>query len=114
MTRPMLVTAVAAFALAFSAIAWAGTSDYYSSPSWSPGQGGSSSFSSSWMMNVMSKLAAFDSTVTFIDNVSYSWHSTLRGSSTYLSTYWFSSAVKKGHCRSNVSAGVWAGCAVRS
>jgi hypothetical protein len=114
MTRSLFGAAALALALALCAGAWAGTSDYYSSPQWSPGQGGSSSFSSGWMLNTMGKNAPFDSTITFIDNVSYSWHSTLRGSGTVLQTHWLSSAVKKGHCRANVSANTWAGCAVRS
>ena len=56
--------------------------------------------------------ASFDSTITFIDNVSYSWHSTLRGPGTYLSTHWLSSQVKKAHCRSNVAASAMGTCVV--
>ena len=41
---------------------------------WPPGNGGSSSYSN-WFYNFFSKSAGgYDTTVTFIDNVSYSWH----------------------------------------
>jgi len=110
MKRSLLAVTVLAFALALCTSAWAGSVSYYSSPYWSAGQGGSSSFSSSWWRSTMGKNASFDSTVTFIDNVSYSWHSTLRGYDTYLATQWFSSQVKKAHCRANASASAWAGC----
>lgn len=110
MKRSLLAVTVLAFALALCTSAWAGSVSYYSSPGWSPGQGASSSFSSSWWQSIMAKNASFDSTVTFIDNVSYSWHSTLRGSGTYLSTHWLSSQVKKAHCRANVSSSAYASC----
>jgi hypothetical protein len=114
MIRSLLVVVLTAFALAFCASAWAGSFTYYGSSSWVSGQGGSSSFSSTWMVNAMSKNAPFDSTITFIDNVSYSWHSTLRGPGAYLSTHWFASNVKKGHCRANVAANTSATCGVQS
>lgn len=114
MQRSILVVAALAFTLALCTSAWAGTTTYYAASSWSPGQGGSSSFSSSWFMNIISKSSSFDSTITFIDNVSYSWHATVRGPGTYLTTHWLSSQVKKAHCRANVAASSYATCAVRS
>lgn len=112
MKRPLLIAVLLMLAFAISTSAWAGSVGYYSSPYWSPGMGGSSSFSSSWWRNVMTKNASFDSTITFIDNNSYSWHATLRGPGTYLSTHWLSSQVKKAHCRSNATSSAWAGCSV--
>ena len=112
MTRSLFAVTVLAFALALCTSAWAGSVTYYSSSYWSPGQGSSSSFSSSWWRNIMAKSASFDTTITFIDNVSYSWHSTVRGPGTYLTTHWLTSQVKKAHCRSNVSAAAQAACTV--
>ena len=114
MKRSLFAMTVLVFALALCTSAWAGSVSYYSSPYWSPGQGGSSSFSSSWWRNMMTKNASFDSTITLIDNVSYSWHATVRGPGTYLTTHWFSSQVKKGHCRANVGSSAHATCSVTS
>ena len=114
MTRSWFAVAALVVALALSASASAESVNYYSTSSWSAGQGGSSSFSSSWFMNIIAKSSSFDSTITFIDNVSYSWHSTLRGPGTYLSTHWLSSQVKKAHCRANVAVYSSTSCAVRS
>jgi hypothetical protein len=114
MKRLLVITALVVLALAVSASSWAGSVGYYSSPYWSPGMGGSTAFGSGWFYNVMNKTAMFDSTITFIDNTSYSWHSTVRGPGQYLTTHWLSSAVKKAHCRSNVSASAWAGCGAQN
>jgi hypothetical protein len=114
MSRYLLALVVTALALAFCTSAVAGSTSYYSSPWWVSGQGGSSSFSSAWMQDIMVKNAPFDSTIAFIDNVSYSWHSTLRGPGTYLETHWFASNVKKGHCHANVGSTSWAACTVVS
>lgn len=95
-------TLVVAAALASNA--FAGSVAYYSSPSWSPGMGASSAFSSSWWQSGFSKSHGFDTTVTFIDNTGYNWHSTVRGWAIWQHTHWLSSAVKKAHCRSNVYA----------
>jgi len=114
MRRLIAALAVAVSALALGATAWAAVVPYYGSGSWSAGQGGGSSFSSSWFLNVMGKNAPFDTTVTFIDNASYGWHSTRRGLDTYLSTHWLTSQVKKAHCRSNVTRSISASCTVYS
>jgi hypothetical protein len=110
MKRSVFVPACLAFALALCSSAWAGSVGYYSSPYWYSGQGASTSFGSAWFQNVMTKSAMFDSTITFIDNTSYSWHSTVRGPGTYLTTHWLSSAVKKAHCRSNVTSSASGAC----
>jgi hypothetical protein len=116
MPMKRLIVAVAIFsaALVLGASAWAAAAPYMSTSYWYPGHGGGSSFSSSWYMNGMYKNAPFDSTITFIDNVSYGWHSTQRGPGTYMQTHWLTSNVKKAHCRSNVSANVSAVCTVYS
>jgi hypothetical protein len=114
MTRSLFVVVALVVALGLSASASAESVNYYANTSWSAGQGASSSFSSGWMMNIITKSSSFDSTITFIDNVSYGWHSTLRGPGTYLTTHWLSSQVKKAHCRANVAAYSSTSCTVRS
>lgn len=96
--------------LAVSATAWAGTYTYAGHSYWPAGQAHSTWFASSWWNNIFYKTASFDTTITFIDNTSYGWHSTVRGYATYQNTHWFSSAVKKAHCRANTSAYSWAAC----
>ena len=114
MKRLVVALAIPIAALALGASALAAVVPYMSSSWWSAGMGNGSAYSSAWYMNVMAKNAPFDSTVTFIDNTTYSWHSTRRGYDTYLSTHWLTSRVKKAHCRSNVSANVPAACTVYS
>jgi hypothetical protein len=102
MKRLMLML-VLAFALAFSASAWAGTTTYAVRSSWSPGQGYSTSFSPGWWRNLFYKPSGFLTTVTFIDNISYGWHSTVRSTGIVTDTHWLSSQVKKAHCHANVN-----------
>jgi hypothetical protein len=108
--RRLALIAVVALALALPASAWAAPSTYVSGWSWTAGGGWSTSFSPSWWRNTFYKNASFDTTITFIDNVSYGWHSTVRGTATFLSTHWLSSQVKKAHCRVNSNANAWAAC----
>jgi hypothetical protein len=96
--------------LAFCGSAWAGSTTYAAFWSWSAGYGYGTSFSPSWWRDLFYKNANFDTTVAFIDNVSYGWHNTLRGTSTIQDIHWFSSAVKKAHCHSNVNASAWGAC----
>lgn len=114
MKRLVVAIALVAAALVIGATARAAVVPYMSSSWWSVGMGNSSAYSSSWFQNVMSKNAPFDSTITFIDNTSYSWHATRRGTHWYLSTHWLTSQVKKAHCRSNVSVDIRAACTVYS
>jgi hypothetical protein len=114
MKRLIAALAATVAALVIGATASAAVVPYMSTSYWSAGQGGSSSFSSSWFMNGMYKNAQFDTTITFIDNVSYGWHSTLRGLGTYMQTHWMTSNVKKAHCRSNVTRSISASCTVYS
>lgn len=108
--RRAVAVAALALGLLFSASAWAGATTYAGSWSWPAGQAYSTSFSPSWWGNVFYKTASFDTTLTFIDNVSYGWHSTVRGWGTYQQTKWFSSQVKKAYCRANTGSSAWAAC----
>jgi hypothetical protein len=107
----MVVGLVLALALAISADALAG-SYVYGGWWWSAGQGASSTYSSTWWRNVFGKRApGFDATVTFIDNVGYGWHATVRNSGQYTETHWLSSQVKKAHCVAHVG-NAYGGCTV--
>jgi hypothetical protein len=106
--RRLMLAMVAA--LVFCTSAWAGSTTYVSSWSWSAGYGYGTSYSSSWWRDLMYKNANFDSTVSFIDNTSYGWHGTLRGTGAILDIHWFSSDVKKAHCHSNVNVNAWGAC----
>jgi hypothetical protein len=108
--RRILVLTVLAMSLVVGTTASAGTTAYAGSTSWPSGQAYSTSFSSSWVINKMYKTASFETAILFIDNVTYGWHSMLRGWGTYQSTHWFSSQVKKAHCRAYTSSSSWAAC----
>lgn len=99
-------------ALALAGVALAGPTTYAGPWQWSQNQGAGSSFSSGWKYNYFFKNGSgHDATVTFIDNVTYSWHATVRNTSSTTYTYWFVSNVKRGHCRAN-SAYFWGSCVV--
>jgi len=103
MTRPILALAPTVVALVIAAVAGAGTSTYVGPQYWPPGNGGSSSYSN-WSYNFFSKSAGgYDTTVTFIDNVSYSWHRTVRNTAKDQYTFWVgpSGMQRKGHCLSH-------------
>jgi hypothetical protein len=101
---------VAALALAGAALA--GATTYAGPKAWSAGASAGSSYSSAWKYNYFFKQGSgYDATVTFIDNVTYSWHATVRNTSSTTYTYWFVSNVKRGHCRAN-SGYFWGSCAV--
>ena len=100
--KRLLVALVLAFALVLPASAAAGAY-IYGYTRWSAGQGAGSSYSSSWWRNLFQKDAGgYDTTITFIDNVGYGWHATVRGPGQYLETHWLTSQVKKAHCVANV------------
>lgn len=102
MKRLGFTLALALVALVLAGAALAATT-YAGPQQWSAGQSAGSSFSSGWTYNYFFKYGSgYDSTVTFIDNVSYSWHATVRNTSSTTYTYWWVSTVKKGHCRANV------------
>jgi len=101
MKQLSVTLAVLLVALVLATAAAAGATQY-AGAHWLPGGTGGSSFSSSWWRNAFNKASGgHDTTVTFIDNVSYSWHETVRNTSLVTSTVWFSSQVKKAHCRAN-------------
>jgi hypothetical protein len=108
---PVLVLALA---LLIGTSARAGVTNYAAGYYWPAGQAASSSFSPSWFQNIFYKTSTFDTTVTFIDNVSYSWHFTVRSWATYVETHWLSSQTKKAHCRANTVGGSWAACTAYS
>ena len=108
MKRLTVTTAAVLAALTLGTAALAGSTQYAAAASWMPGGTGASSYSSGWWRNAFNKASGgHDTTVTFIDNVSYSWHETVRNTSLVTSTVWWSSQVKKAHCRAN--SGYFAG-----
>jgi hypothetical protein len=97
--RRLAVTLALVFGLAFTASAAAGEFMYQPTKYWTAGEGAGSSFSASWVRNSFWKQTPDPwTTVTFIDNVSYSWHFTTKSTGYVTSTWWFSSKVKKAHC----------------
>ncbi|HEX4745739.1 MAG TPA: hypothetical protein VFU99_02555 [Gaiellaceae bacterium] len=109
--RKLVLPIVVVFALAFAGTALAVES--YGGPRyWYPGEGASSSWKSGWYRTTFNKQSSgFDTTVTFIDNVSYAWHSTVRNRDALTATLWWSSQVKKAHCKSHTGYH-WGGCHV--
>ncbi|MDH4350448.1 MAG: hypothetical protein OEW56_04810 [Gemmatimonadota bacterium] len=100
--RFLSILAISLVSLVIVPVALAAT--IYAGPQvWSTGQSGGSSFSSNWHGNDFTKASSADTTVTFIDNVTYGWHNTVRNSNTLTHTYWGTSDVKKGHCIAHVS-----------
>jgi hypothetical protein len=80
-----------------------------------PGKSAGSSFNSAWRHNwFIKKYPGYDTTVTFIDNTTYSWHATVRNDWQTTPTTWSSGAVKKAHCRSNTAVNFSGTCAVAS
>lgn len=109
-----LVTAlVLVFALACAASAAAAAVAYQPTRYWTAGEGTGSSFSPGWVRNTFWKQSDRATTVTFIDNVTYSWHFTTTTSGYSTSTWWFSSQVKKAHCVAQQS-GFYGSCYVYS
>jgi hypothetical protein len=71
---------------------------------WQAGWGAGSSFNPSWARTTFGKYGSgWDTAVTFIDNVSYSWHMTVRNREQLTQTWWFTSQNKKAHCRAYMS-----------
>ena len=109
--RTFVLLAAAATALVLASAALAATA--YGGPRyWYPWDSASSSWSSGWTYNAFNKhRTGFETTVTFIDNVSYGWHATVRNANTVTYTNWWSSQVKKAHCKPNTGYH-WGGCHV--
>jgi hypothetical protein len=102
MHRRVIATAcVVAAALVTAASAFAGATAFAYGRYWSAGGSASSAYSSSWYKASFNKQSSgHDTTITLIDNVSYSWHGTRRDSALVTWTDpWFSSVGKKGYCK---------------
>jgi hypothetical protein len=111
MRRIAAVLAAATIAAVVATGALAAT-EYAGPQEWIAGQGAGSSYSSSWRSNDFAKrTSGWPATVTFIDNVSYGWHATVRNTQLVTHTYWGDGATKKAHCVANASY-VWGGCIV--
>jgi len=109
--RKIVLLLVLAAALVFAAAALA-TETYGGPRYWYPGEGAGSSWGSGWTRNAFAKPSSGpETTVTFIDNISYGWHATIRNQDMVTYTNWWTSQVKKGHCNSN-SGYHWGGCYV--
>lgn len=110
-SRRVWVTATAlVVALVLAAAAFAASQNHLPGGYYPGGTGSSSSYSSSWKTEGSHAEGSTDRTVTLIDNASYSWHGTMRSASADIYAHWYSSAVKKGHCRLNQGGSV--GCTV--
>lgn len=92
-----------AFLLAFASTASAGIVVYQPVKYWTNGDGAGSAFSSSWFQNYFYKQSDVWTTVTWIDNTSYSWHFTNTSRGYWTETHWLSSQVKKAHCVARAS-----------
>ncbi len=109
MKRVLAVATTGLLALLLAATALAATT-YAGPKQWWPNQGAGSSYSASWQGNYFSKQGSgYDTTVTFIDNVAYGWHATVRNTSSTTYTYWWSNQVKKGYCKAHVGY-FWGSC----
>lgn len=108
------LSAVAALLLVSLTIASAAIAGTYAGPmQWSAGQGAGTSFSSTWLRNEFATYGSgYDKTVTFIDNVGYGWHNTIRNTSQTTTTYAPYPGTFKGHCRANVSY-FYGSCTIR-
>src|SRR6187401_506143 len=100
------------------ALVWASTAiavTGYAGPRfWYAGDDAGSSWSSGWNYNDFNKPSSgYDTTVTFIDNVSYGWHATIRNRNMVTHTFWWTSQVKKAYCKAH-TGGHWGGCYVYS
>jgi hypothetical protein len=79
---------------------------------WYPGDSAGSSWQSGWTRTSFNKPSSgYETTVTFIDNVRYEWHATVRNSEMVTYTNWWVSQVKKAHCKA-LTGGHWGGCHV--
>ena len=102
MRRVVAAAAVALVALAITSAALAGI--YAGPQQWMAGQSAGSGFSSTWLRNYFSTYGSgYDKTVTWIDNKTYGWHNTVRGTGQTTTTYFPYPGTYKAHCRANSS-----------
>jgi hypothetical protein len=112
-TRRAILLVAIALALLVPPIASAAAQEYAEGWWHWPDQGAGSSFSTGWRHNWFLKDSpGYLTTVTFIDNSGYDWHATVRNSFQTTATAWQSSAVKKGHCKSNTTLDFYGRCVV--
>lgn len=109
--RRLMLMVIVALSLTFAGTAFA--VETYGGPRyWYPGEGAGSSWKSGWYRTTFNKeRSGYETTVTFIDNVSYGWHGTTRNKDMVTVALWFSSQVKKAHCRTHTGYH-WGGCHV--
>jgi hypothetical protein len=113
MRRIAVVVVLVLVSLTAVSVAVAGEIIYAGPKQWYPGQGAGSAYSSTWLANRFATYGSgYDKAVTFIDNKKYSWHNTLRNTSSYTETYPPSGLTVKAHCVA-YSYGFWGSCAVR-
>ena len=103
--RALAAASVALVLVAVFASSAYAVSVYAGPKQWMAGQGAGSSFSSGWSWNDFAKYGSgHETTVTFIDNVSYGWHATVRNSADTTHTYWgWNGTARKGHCLAHAS-----------
>ena len=95
----------AALALAVVAAAWFAAVAFAASQQHLPagyhpgGTASSSTYSSWWRTENSHTSSSTDRTVTLIDNVSYGWHGTVRGTAADINARWHTTTGKKGYCR---------------
>jgi hypothetical protein len=113
--KRLILAGALALCLSFSASALAAEENYSGGVRyWQAGWGAGSSFSSDWKRTSFGKYGGgWDSAVTFIDNVSYGWHATVRNREQLTQTWWFTSQTKKAHCRA-YSSNFYGSCQVFS
>jgi hypothetical protein len=105
----LLLALASAFVFAGAALA---VESYGGPRYWYPGEGAGSSWQSGWTRNSFNKATSgYETTVTFIDNVSYAWRATIRNRDMVTYTNWWSSQVKKAHCKAHTGYH-WGGCHV--
>ena len=109
LTRFTLLALVVALVLSVSAYA---SYQYAAYQSWGYLQDASSTYASNWTQNWFQKDAqGFDTTVTFIDNSTYSWHNTVRNTYKTTATTLTWSGTTKAYCQSHTT-GFFGSCTV--
>ena len=95
----MIVGSAVIAAAIFAAAAFAASQQHLPARYYGGGTDSSSSYSSSWRTSNSHTTSYTDRTVTLIDNVSYGWHGTVRGTAADINAQWHTSTGKKGYCR---------------
>jgi hypothetical protein len=110
MKRLATVVMPACIALVLATSVLAATTTYAGPRQWQANESAGSAFRAGWHGNHFSTMGSgFDKTVTFIDNVRYAWHNTVRNRSGSTDTIAPSGLTTKGHCRAHVG-NFWGSC----